>query len=100
MKIVHRYYLAQEGSEKIPLKEFIEVNAPEGFTRSIATFDAFKKAVFPPCVNGMSDGTQESFLADLCAMDALGITCAEREAIFAASLVVGALVQKGKKDGT
>ncbi len=101
VKIIHKYYLAQEGSEKMPLKEFIEVNAPEGFTRSIATLDAFKEAVYPPCVNGMSDGTQESLLEDLCAMDALGITCAEREAIFAASLVVGAaaVVQKAKKDG-
>ena len=100
VKIIHKYYLAQEGSEKMPLKAFIEVNAPEGLARSIATFDAFKEAVFPPCVNGTSDGTQESLLRDLCAMDDLGITYAERKAIFAASLVVGAvLAQKGKKDG-
>ena len=106
VRIIHKYYLAQEGSEKMTLKEFIEVNAPEGFTRSTATFDAFKElAVFPPCLapsqpNGMSDGggAQGSLLEDLCAMDALGITCAEREAIFSASLVVGvaAVVQKGK----
>lgn len=84
----------------MPLKEFIDVNAPEGLARSIATLDAFKEAVFPSCVNGMSDGTQESLLEDLCVMDALGINYAERKAIFAASLVVGAaLVQKGKKDG-
>ena len=100
VKIIHKYYLAQEGSEKMPLKEFIEVNAPEGLARSIATLDAFKEAVFPSCVNGMSDATQESLLEDLCVMDALGINYAERKAIFAASLVVGAaLVQKGKKDG-
>ena len=100
VKIIHKYYLAQEGSEKMPLKEFIDVNAPEGLARSIATLDAFKEAVFPSCVNGMSDGTQESLLEDLCVMDALGINYAERKAIFAASLVVGAaLVQKGKKDG-
>ena len=102
VKIIHKYYLAQEGSEKIPLKEFVEVNASEGFTRSVATFDAFKGAVFPPCVNGMGYGNQRSLLEELCAMDASGITCGEREASFAASLVLGAaaLAQKGKKDGT
>lgn len=83
VQIIHKYYLLQEGSEKMPLAEFMQVNASEGFCRAAATcgfpeeMTASPASAQPGQPNVTMTTLQDKLSLRLLLMDALGITVPE-----------------------
>ena len=83
VQIIHKYYLLQEGSEKMPLEEFRQVNALEGFRRAVATYGPPEEMTASPASaqsgqpNLTSTIVKNKLLLELCIMDILGITMPE-----------------------
>ena len=84
-QIIHKYYLLQEGSEKMPWEEFVGVNGPEGFLRAAAVY-GFPEEIMPilthvlphqPNSTRTAVGDREKLLAKLFVLDTLGITVPE-----------------------
>ena len=84
-QIIHKHYLLQEGSEKMPWKEFVGVNGQEGFLRAAAVY-GFPEEIMPildhvlphqPNSTRTVESDREKLLAKLLALDALGITVPE-----------------------
>ncbi len=85
VQIIHKYYLLQQGSEKMPLKEFVRVNAPEGFCRAVAAYGFPEEMTASPASAQLSQpnstraaaALQEKVLGSLLVLDAYGITVEE-----------------------
>ena len=89
VQIIHKYYLLQQGSEKMPLEGFVRVNAPEGFCRAVAAYGFPKEVTASPASAqpGQPNRTrtmaalQDQLAAKLLLMDALGIPVQENSGI-------------------
>ena len=85
VQIIHKYYLLQQGSEKMPLEEFVKVNAPEGFFRAAAAYgfpeemtaSTASAQLRQPNSTRAAATLQEKILASLLALDTCGITVEE-----------------------
>ena len=84
-QIIHKYYLLQERSEKMPWEEFVGVNGQEGFLRAAAVY-GFPEEIMPilthvlphqPNSTRTAAGDREKLLVKLFVLDALGITVPE-----------------------
>ena len=84
-QIIHKYYLLQEGSEKMPWEEFVRVNGQEGFLRAAAVY-GFPKEIMPilthvlphqPNSTRTPATDRNRLLVKLFVLDALGITVPE-----------------------
>ena len=85
VQILHKYYLLQEGSEKMPLEEFVRVNGPEGFLRAAATY-GFPEEITPilahvlpsqPNSTRTAAADRKKLLVKLLVLDTLGISVPE-----------------------
>ena len=85
VQIIHKYYLLQQGSEKMPLEEFVQVNVPEGFFRAAAAYGFPEEMTASPASAQLSQPNstraaatlQEKILGSLLVLDAYGITVEE-----------------------
>ena len=85
VQIIHKYYLLQQGSEKMPLEEFVKVNAPEGFFRAAAAYGFPEEMTASTASAQLSQPNstraaailQKKILGSLLALDTCGITVEE-----------------------